>query len=115
MVNSLAVFCGSKSGANPLFLSHTNTLGRMMAARNIKLVYNRYFMSAELPNSSPASRGADRETSKDFDYSLNNTITWDKVFNKDHHFTLTLVQEAESSISSFPDKQLERVIEAIKI
>lgn len=57
--------------------------------------YNRYFMSAELPNSSPASRGADRETSKDFDYSLNNTITWDKVFNKDHHLTLTLVQEAE--------------------
>lgn len=39
MVNSLAVFCGSKSGANPLFLSNTNTLGQMMAARNIKLVY----------------------------------------------------------------------------
>lgn len=39
MVNSLAVFCGSKSGANPLFLSHTHTLGQMMAARNIKLVY----------------------------------------------------------------------------
>jgi len=39
MVNSLAVFCGSKSGVNPLFLSHTNTLGQMMAARNIKLVY----------------------------------------------------------------------------
>lgn len=39
MVNSLAVFCGSKSGANPLFLSHTHTLGQMMAARNTKLVY----------------------------------------------------------------------------
>jgi uncharacterized protein (TIGR00730 family) len=39
MVNSLTVFCGSKSGVNPLFLSHTNVLGQMMAARNIKLVY----------------------------------------------------------------------------
>lgn len=39
MVNSLAVFCGSKSGVNPLYANDTNTLGQMMAARNIKLVY----------------------------------------------------------------------------
>jgi uncharacterized protein (TIGR00730 family) len=39
MVNSLAVFCGSKTGANPLFLSDTRALGKMMAARNIKLIY----------------------------------------------------------------------------
>ncbi|MFC4230260.1 TIGR00730 family Rossman fold protein [Parasediminibacterium paludis] len=39
MVNSLAVFCGSKTGANPLFISDTKALGQMMAARNIKLVY----------------------------------------------------------------------------
>ncbi|MDI9364440.1 MAG: TIGR00730 family Rossman fold protein [Flavobacterium sp.] len=39
MVNSLAVFCGSKTGVNPLFLSHTHALGQLMAAKNIKLVY----------------------------------------------------------------------------
>ncbi len=39
MINSLAVFCGSKSGVNPLYLKHTHILGQMMAARNIRLVY----------------------------------------------------------------------------
>ena len=57
--------------------------------------YNRYFMSAELPNSTPSTRGADREMSKTFDWNLNNTLTWDRVFNRDHHVTVTLVQEAE--------------------
>lgn len=59
--------------------------------------YNRYFLSAELPNSTPSSRGADREMAKSFDWNLNNTITWDRTFNKDHHFTVTLVQEAEKN------------------
>lgn len=57
--------------------------------------YDRYFMSAELPNSTPSSRGVNRNSSKHFDWTLNNTITWDKTFNKLHHFTVTLVQEAE--------------------
>lgn len=57
--------------------------------------YNRYFMSAELPDSDPKSRGVDREQNKRFDWSLNNTITWDKTFADKHHVTLTLVQEAE--------------------
>lgn len=39
MVNSLAVFCGSRSGVNDLYVSHTNTLGQMMGERKIKLVY----------------------------------------------------------------------------
>lgn len=59
--------------------------------------YNRYFLSAELPNSTASSRGADREMAKSFDWNLNNTITWDRTFNKDHHFTVTLVQEAEKN------------------
>ena len=58
--------------------------------------YDRYFMSAELPNSDPAGRGVNRNTSKTFDWTLNNTITWDKTFDK-HHFTVTLVQEAEEN------------------
>ncbi|GAK36486.1 TonB-dependent receptor [Bacteroides graminisolvens DSM 19988 = JCM 15093] len=56
--------------------------------------YDRYFMSSELPNSTPAERGVNRNTSKNFDWNLNNTLTWDQTFDK-HHFTVTLVQEAE--------------------
>lgn len=38
---------------------------------------------------------ASRSSSRRFDYSLNNTLTWDKTFADIHHFTVTLVQEAE--------------------
>lgn len=58
--------------------------------------YDRYFMSSELPNSTASSRGVNRNTSKTFNWSLNNTITWDKTYDK-HHFTVTLVQEAEEN------------------
>ena len=39
MHKSLAVFCGSKSGTNPMFKSHTVSLGKMIADNKIKLVY----------------------------------------------------------------------------
>lgn len=58
--------------------------------------YDRYFMSSALPNSTPSTRGVNRNTSKSFDWSLNNTLTWDKVFDN-HRFTVTLVQEAEEN------------------
>lgn len=57
--------------------------------------YDRYFMSADLPNASASGRGVNRGWSKNFEWNLNNTITWDYTFNKLHHVTLTLVQEAE--------------------
>jgi TonB-linked SusC/RagA family outer membrane protein len=57
--------------------------------------YDRYWLSADLPNSDPSTRGANRKSSKTFDWNLNNTLTWDYTFNKTHHFTVTLVQEAE--------------------
>lgn len=57
--------------------------------------YDRYWMSADLPNSSASSQGVNRGWSKNFDWNLNNTITWDRTIKKDHHFILTLVQEAE--------------------
>jgi uncharacterized protein (TIGR00730 family) len=38
-MNSLAVFCGSKSGSNPMFLQEAHALGKAMALHNIKLVY----------------------------------------------------------------------------
>lgn len=58
--------------------------------------YDRYFMSSELPDSTPADRGVNRCSSRSFDWSLNNTLTWDKTFDK-HHFTVTMVQEAEEN------------------
>ena len=58
--------------------------------------YDRYFMSTDLPNSTPSSRGVNRKSSKSFDWSLNNTLTWDKTFDE-HRFTVTLVQEAEEN------------------
>lgn len=56
---------------------------------------DRYFMSADLPNSNPKDKGVNRGWSKNFDYSLNNTINWDYTFDDVHHVILTLAQEAE--------------------
>ena len=57
--------------------------------------YDRYFMSADLPDSNPSGRGVNREQAKRFDWSLNNILTWQYTFNKVHDVTVTLVQEAE--------------------
>jgi uncharacterized protein (TIGR00730 family) len=38
-IKSLAVFCGSKNGINPLFAQHATKLGKLMAENNIQLVY----------------------------------------------------------------------------
>ena len=38
-IRSLAVFCGSKNGNNPLFVTHTQQLGRLMAHNQVTLVY----------------------------------------------------------------------------
>ena len=39
MVRSVAVFCGSKSGNNPLFAEHAAELGKLLAALKVKLVF----------------------------------------------------------------------------
>jgi len=39
LIRSLAVFCGSKTGNNPLFGEATRTLGQLMAENDIGLVY----------------------------------------------------------------------------
>lgn len=64
-------------------------------APRLQWFYDRYFMSADLPNSSASSRGVNRSHAKNFDWNLNNTITWNRTFNDVHNFTVTLVQEAE--------------------
>jgi uncharacterized protein (TIGR00730 family) len=39
MIRSLAVFCGSRSGNNPLFELHAAKLGKLMATKGIDLIY----------------------------------------------------------------------------
>jgi uncharacterized protein (TIGR00730 family) len=38
-MRSLAVFCGSKNGTNPLYAEHAAQLGRIMAENRVKLIY----------------------------------------------------------------------------
>lgn len=38
-IQSLAVFCGSKPGINPLFAEHAAQLGKLLAEHNVKLIY----------------------------------------------------------------------------
>lgn len=48
-IKSLAVFCGSKSGDNPVYLQHAEQIGSMLAKNHITLVYgggNRGIMGA---------------------------------------------------------------------
>jgi uncharacterized protein (TIGR00730 family) len=38
-IESIAVFCGSKNGANPSYVEHATTLGKYLAAHHLKLIY----------------------------------------------------------------------------
>lgn len=38
-INSLAVFCGSKPGNNPLFAEEAKALGYLLGSKRITLVY----------------------------------------------------------------------------
>jgi uncharacterized protein (TIGR00730 family) len=38
-IHSLAVFCGSKQGINPVFAEHAVHLGKIMAENNVRLIY----------------------------------------------------------------------------
>lgn len=38
-IQSLAVFCGSKKGTNPLYTEHAAQLGKLMAENNIRVIY----------------------------------------------------------------------------
>jgi TonB-linked SusC/RagA family outer membrane protein len=67
------------------------------ASPRLQYFYDRYFMSADLPGSDPAARGVNREQAKRFDWSLNNTLSWEQTFLKKHRVMVTLVQEAEGN------------------
>ncbi|MDO6435081.1 TIGR00730 family Rossman fold protein [Flavitalea sp. BT771] len=38
-ITSVAVFCGSQNGNNPIFATHTAELGRLLALAKLKLIY----------------------------------------------------------------------------
>jgi len=38
-LNSIAVFCGSKNGNNPVYTEHARELGKLLAKNNITLIY----------------------------------------------------------------------------
>lgn len=38
-IKAIAIFCGSKTGNNPLFEEHTRILGTILAEKNIQVIY----------------------------------------------------------------------------
>ena len=62
----------------------------------LQYYHDRYFRSSEHPDwQAETDERVNREQTSRFDWSLNNTITWDYTFAQKHHTILTLVQEAE--------------------
>lgn len=58
-IQAIAVFCGSKSGVNPMFEQHTLQLGKMLAEKGVNIIYgggNKGLMGA-VANASIASQG----------------------------------------------------------
>jgi uncharacterized protein (TIGR00730 family) len=39
MIGSLAIFCGSKAGNNPIYIEKAKSLGGLMASNNITMIY----------------------------------------------------------------------------
>lgn len=66
------------------------------AAPRFQFFYDRYYRSSEHPDwQAETDTRVNREQTKRFDWSLNNTVNWDYTFAQKHHVMLTLVQEAE--------------------
>lgn len=80
------------------------------ASPRLQYFHDRYYRSSEHPDWQAATEDrVIRQQSKNFDWSLNNTITWDYTFAKKHHTILTLVQEAEER-QSWSDRIIARNI-----
>ncbi|MFD2164616.1 SusC/RagA family TonB-linked outer membrane protein [Paradesertivirga mongoliensis] len=65
------------------------------ASPRYQYFYDRYFESTEHPEWQPIDRGANREQSKQFNWSINNTLNWERIFAQKHRFNATLMYEAE--------------------
>lgn len=58
-IKAIAVFCGSKAGSNPIFEAHTRELGKLLAEKNVTVIYgggNKGLMGA-IANSSLENNG----------------------------------------------------------
>lgn len=58
-IKAIAVFCGSKSGANPIYEQHTLQLGKILALEGVNIIYgggNKGLMGA-VANAAMASKG----------------------------------------------------------
>lgn len=65
------------------------------ASPRYQYYFNRYHQSSKHEGWVAANIGVDRDHAKNFDYNLNNTLTWDHTFGTKHHIVATFVQEAE--------------------
>lgn len=80
------------------------------AAPRFQYFHDRYFRSSEHPDwQAETEDRVIRQQATRFDWSLNNTITWDYTFAEKHHTILTLVQEAEER-GSWSDRIVARNI-----
>lgn len=81
------------------------------AAPRFQFYHNRYYESSDHPDWQAETHDrVTRNQSYRFDYSLNNTITWDRTWARRHHTILTLVQEAEER-QSWADNIIARNIQ----
>ena len=73
------------------------------ASPRYQFFHDRYFESTQHPDWTPNNHGVNREQTKRFDWSLNNTLNWEYTFAKKHRVNVTLVQEAEE-LQSWKDR-----------
>lgn len=65
------------------------------ASPRFQYFHDRYWESASHPDWKGTNGLVNREQAKRFDWSLNNTLSWEQTFAKKHRVNLTLVQEVE--------------------
>ncbi len=65
------------------------------ASPRYQFFHDRYWESASHPDWKGTNGLVNREQTKRFDWSLNNTLSWEHEFAKKHRINVTLVQEAE--------------------
>ncbi len=65
------------------------------ASPRFQYFHDRYWESANHPDWRGTNGLVNREQAKRFDWSLNNTLSWEHQFGQKHRMNVTLVQEAE--------------------
>ncbi|TCC87308.1 SusC/RagA family TonB-linked outer membrane protein [Pedobacter frigiditerrae] len=65
------------------------------ASPRYQYFHDRYWESASHPDWKGTNGLVNREQAKRFDWSINNTLNWERTFAEKHRVAITLVQEAE--------------------